>query len=48
LWKARFGADLGIIGRPICIDGTPFIVGVLAAGPSDRVQAGLAAARIYS
>src|SRR5262249_47815105 len=33
LWKARFGADPGIVDRPIRIDGTPFtVVGVLAAG----------------
>ncbi len=42
LWKARFMADPGIVGRPIRIDGRPFIVvGVLAAGPSDRIKAGL-------
>jgi putative ABC transport system permease protein len=42
LWKARFGADAGIVGRSIRVDGTPFIVvGVLAAGPSDRSEAGL-------
>jgi putative ABC transport system permease protein len=42
LWKARFGADPGVVGRPVRIDGKPFtIVGVLAAGPSDRLAAEL-------
>jgi len=42
LWKARFMADPGIVGRSIRIDGRPFIVvGVLAPGPSDRINAGL-------
>ena len=42
LWQARFGADPGVVGRPIRIDGSPFtVVGVLAAGPSDRLEAGL-------
>jgi putative ABC transport system permease protein len=42
LWKARFMADPGVVGRSIRIDGRPFIVvGVLAAGPSDRINAGL-------
>ena len=39
LWQTRFGADRGIVGRPIRIDGTPYtVVGVLRAGPADRVQ----------
>jgi len=39
LWRTRFGGDPGVIGRPIRIDGTPHIVvGVLRAGPADRVQ----------
>jgi putative ABC transport system permease protein len=42
LWQARFEADPGIVGRPIRIDGSPFtVVGVLAAGPFDRLEAGL-------
>ena len=42
LWRARFRADPGIIGRSLRIDGKPFtVVGVLAAGPSDRLEAGL-------
>jgi putative ABC transport system permease protein len=41
LWKARFMADPGIVGRSIRIDGRPFIVvGVLAPGPSDRIKPG--------
>jgi putative ABC transport system permease protein len=39
LWQTRFGGDRGIVGRPIRIDGTPHtVVGVLRAGPADRVQ----------
>jgi putative ABC transport system permease protein len=42
LWKTRFGADPGVVGRPIRIDGRPFtVVGVLAAGPTDRLKAAL-------
>jgi putative ABC transport system permease protein len=42
LWQARFGADPGIVGRPVRIDGRPFtVVGVLAAGPADRIEAAL-------
>jgi putative ABC transport system permease protein len=39
-WKERFAGDRDIIGREIRIDGKPHIVvGVLAPGPGDRVQA---------
>jgi putative ABC transport system permease protein len=39
LWRTRFGEDPGVIGRPIRIDGKPHtVVGVLRAGPADRVQ----------
>ncbi len=39
LWEQRFGADRGIVGRQIRIDGKPCtVVGVLAPGPADRVQ----------
>jgi putative ABC transport system permease protein len=42
LWQTRFGADPGIVGRPVRIDGRPFtVVGVLAAGPTDRIEAAL-------
>jgi len=39
LWKERFGADREIVGRPIRLDGKPYVVvGVIAPGPGDRVQ----------
>jgi predicted permease len=39
LWEQRFGADRGIVGRQIRVDGTPHtVVGVLAAGPGDRLS----------
>ena len=39
LWKERFGADREIVGRPIRLDGKPYIVvGVITPGPGDRVQ----------
>ncbi|HUQ69849.1 MAG TPA: ABC transporter permease, partial [Planctomycetaceae bacterium] len=42
LWRDRFAGDVQIIGRPIRIDGSPHIVvGVLAAGPTDRLQSKL-------
>jgi putative ABC transport system permease protein len=42
LWRERFAGDVQIIGRPIRIDGSPHIVvGVLAAGPTDRLQSKL-------
>jgi putative ABC transport system permease protein len=42
LWKSRFGADRGIIGRPVQMNGEPYtIVGVLAPGPADRGQSDL-------
>ncbi len=34
LWEQRFGADRGVIGRPITVDGHPFtIVGVVGSEP---------------
>jgi len=40
LWRQRFGADPGIIGRDIRMDGTPYrVIGVLRPGVSDRVPA---------
>ena len=42
LWKNRFGADRGILGRQIRLDGDPYtVVGVLAPGATDRVQSEL-------
>jgi putative ABC transport system permease protein len=42
LWRGRFGADPGIVGYPIRIDGRLFtVVGVLAEGPADRLAAEL-------
>ena len=39
LWQERFGGDRGIIGRHIRLDGKPYIVvGILGAGPGDRIQ----------
>ncbi len=33
LWRRRFGADPGIVGRTIALDGAPYeVIGVLAAG----------------
>jgi putative ABC transport system permease protein len=38
-WRQRFSADRDIVGRSIRIDGKPTtVVGVLAAGPADRLQ----------
>jgi putative ABC transport system permease protein len=38
LWK-RLGADSGIIGKPLRMDGVPYtVVGVAAPGPLDRIQ----------
>jgi putative ABC transport system permease protein len=40
LWRERFGADPGIIGRDIRMDGTPYtVIGVVAPGVSDRIPA---------
>jgi putative ABC transport system permease protein len=40
LWRERFGADPGIIGRDIRMDGTPYkVIGVLQPGINDRVPA---------
>jgi putative ABC transport system permease protein len=40
LWREHFGADRGIIGRDIRLDGTPYtVIGVLGPGVSDRVPA---------
>ena len=42
LWQTRFGADPGILGRRIRIDGKPHtVVGVLGAGYADRGEARL-------
>jgi putative ABC transport system permease protein len=42
LWRDRYGADTGIIGRDIRMDGRPYaVVGVLPPGPSDRLPADL-------
>ena len=36
LWKSRYGADQGIVGRPIDLDGKPYtVVGVMPAGFND-------------
>ena len=33
LWRSRFGADPGIEGRPVSLDGTPYqVIGVMPAG----------------
>ena len=33
LWRSRFGADPGIVGRPVSLDGTPYqVIGVMPAG----------------
>jgi putative ABC transport system permease protein len=42
LWRERFGADPGIIGRDIRLDGTPYkVIGVLQPGVNDRIPADL-------
>jgi putative ABC transport system permease protein len=42
LWRERFGADPGIIGRDIRMDAVPYtVVGVLAPGHWDRTPANL-------
>jgi putative ABC transport system permease protein len=39
LWEERFGGDAGILGKAVRLDGKPHtVVGVLQAGPADRVQ----------
>jgi putative ABC transport system permease protein len=39
LWKDRFGAERGIVGRQIRLNGKPYtVVGVIEPGPADRVQ----------
>ncbi len=38
-WRERFGSDRSIVGRQLRINGAPYtVVGVLAAGPGDRIQ----------
>ncbi|MGE0040677.1 MAG: ABC transporter permease [Vicinamibacterales bacterium] len=38
LWRRRYGADPGIVGRPIVVGGTPFtVVGVMPRGFEDLV-----------
>jgi putative ABC transport system permease protein len=40
LWRERFGADPGIIGRDIRMDGTPYrVIGILRPGVNDRLPA---------
>jgi putative ABC transport system permease protein len=42
LWRERYGADPGIVGRDIRMDGRPYtVIGVLPAGVSDRLPADL-------
>jgi putative ABC transport system permease protein len=42
LWRERYGADPGIVGRDIRMDGRPYtVIGVLPAGTSDRLPADL-------
>jgi putative ABC transport system permease protein len=42
LWRDRYGADPGVIGRDIRMDGRPYtVVGVMPAGTSDRLPADL-------
>ncbi|HUN62665.1 MAG TPA: ABC transporter permease [Candidatus Sulfotelmatobacter sp.] len=42
LWKNRFGADRGILGKSVRLDGEQYtVVGVLAPGATDRVQSQL-------
>jgi putative ABC transport system permease protein len=42
LWRRSYAGDPGIIGRDIQLDGRPHtVVGVLPAGPSDRLPADL-------
>ena len=42
LWRERFGADVGIIGRDIRMDSKPYtVIGVLPPGPQDRLPADL-------
>ena len=39
LWRTTYGADPGIVGKPVRIDGENHtVVGVLAYGPADRVE----------
>jgi predicted permease len=38
-WLQKFGGDRGLVGRQVRLDGKPHtVVGILAAGPSDRIQ----------
>ena len=39
VWQDRFAGDRGILGRPVRLDGEPYIVvGVLGEGPADHQQ----------
>ena len=39
LWRGTYGADPGIVGKQVRIDGeSRTVVGVLASGPADRVE----------
>jgi putative ABC transport system permease protein len=40
IWRERFGADPGIVGRDIRMDGTPYtVIGVMQPGERDRLPA---------
>jgi putative ABC transport system permease protein len=42
LWRERFGADPGLVGRDIRMDSRPYtVVGILSPGPQDRLPADL-------
>ena len=42
LWRTHFGADPGIVGRDVRMDGRPYtVVGVMPAGVNDRIPADL-------
>ena len=42
LWRERYGADPGLVGRDIRMDGRPYtVIGVLPPGASDRIPADL-------
>lgn len=46
LWLRRFGADRGVVGRVLTLNGLPYtVVGVLPAGPGASLPTDLAAGR---
>jgi putative ABC transport system permease protein len=48
LWRERFGADRGIIGQPIRMNGEPYtVVGVLPPGQNDRHQSQLMVPMVF-